>query len=226
MSCYSDSGDSSCSEPFSECGNDNLSFTPAATASIHRLLLSYAAKVSEDAISSLVAELECPSQSLDSLRHTAMELRLLAKHNPDNRVRIAVVGGVRSLVRLLSHADPLLQEHGVTTLLNLSICDDNKATIVEAGAIRPLVHALKSAASPTARENAVCALLWLSQLDGASAVALAPSRCWSPCSRPGARGARRTLPRRYTRFAAARARTGSTAWRPVPCGPCWTSWPT
>ncbi|KAL5654901.1 hypothetical protein ACJX0J_034220, partial [Zea mays] len=82
-----------------------------------------------------------------------------------------------SLVRLLSHADPLLQEHGVTTLLNLSICDDNKATIVEAGAIRPLVHALKSAASPTARENAVCALLWLSQLDGASAVALAPSRC-------------------------------------------------
>jgi hypothetical protein len=97
MSCYSDSGDSSCSEPFSECGNDNLSFTPAATASIHRLLLSYAAKVSEDAISSLVAELECPSQSLDSLRHTAMELRLLAKHNPDNRVRIAVVGGVRSV---------------------------------------------------------------------------------------------------------------------------------
>jgi hypothetical protein len=126
----------------------------------------------EDAISSLVAELECPLQSLDSLRRTSMELWLLAKHNPDNRVRIAAAGDVRSLVWLLSHADPLLQEHGVTALLNLSICDENKATIVEAGAIRPLVHALKSAASPAARENAACALLRLSQLDGASAAAI------------------------------------------------------
>ncbi|CAL5084923.1 unnamed protein product [Urochloa decumbens] len=171
-SCYSDSGDSSCSEPFSECGSDDLSFTPAAAAGIHRLLLSCAAEASEDAISSLVAELESPSPSLDSLRRAAMELRLLAKHNPDNRVRIAAAGGVRPLVRLLSHADPLLQEHGVTALLNLSICDENKAIIVEAGAIRPLVHALKSAASPAARENAACALLRLSQLDGAAAAAI------------------------------------------------------
>jgi hypothetical protein len=169
-SCYSDSGDSSCSEPFSECGSDDLSFTPAA--GIHRLLLSCASEASEDAISSLVAELERPSPSLDSLRRAAMELRLLAKHNPDNRVRIAAAGGVRPLVRLLAHADPLLQEHGVTALLNLSLCDENKATIIEAGAIRPLVRALKSAASPAARENAACALLRLSQLDGASAAAI------------------------------------------------------
>jgi hypothetical protein len=169
-SCYSDSGDSSCSEPFSECGSDDLSFTPAA--GIHRLLLSCASEASEDAISSLVAELERPSPSLDSLRRAAMELRLLAKHNPDNRVRIAAAGGVRPLVRLLAHADPLLQEHGVTALLNLSLCDENKAAIIEAGAIRPLVRALKSAASPAARENAACALLRLSQLDGASAAAI------------------------------------------------------
>ena len=171
-SCYSDSGDSSCSEPFSECGSDDLSFTPAAAAGIHRLLLSCVAEASEDAISSLMAELESPAPSLDSLRRAAMELRLLAKHNPDNRVRIAKAGGVRPLVKLLLHADPLLQEHGVTALLNLSICDENKATIVEAGAIRPLVQALKSAASPAARENAACALLRLSQLDGAAAAAI------------------------------------------------------
>jgi len=171
-SCYSDSGDSSCSEPFSECGSDDLSFTPAAAAGIHRLLLSCVAEASEDAISSLMAELESPAPSLDSLRRAAMELRLLAKHNPDNRVRIAKAGGVRPLVKLLSHADPLLQEHGVTALLNLSLCDENKATIVEAGAIRPLVQALKSAASPAARENAACALLRLSQLDGAAAAAI------------------------------------------------------
>ena len=171
-SCYSDSGDSSCSEPFSECGSDDLSFTPAAAAGIHRLLLSCVAEASEDAISSLMAELESPAPSLDSLRRAAMELRLLAKHNPDNRVRIAKAGGVRPLVKLLLHADPLLQEHGVTALLNLSICDENKATIVEAGAIRPLVQALKSAASPAARENAACALLRLAHLDGATAAVI------------------------------------------------------
>jgi hypothetical protein len=169
-SCYSDSGDSSCSEPFSECGSDDLSFTPAAAAGIHRLLLSCAAEASEDAISSLVAELESPS--LDSLRRAAMELRLLAKHNPDNRVRIAAAGAVRPLVALLSHPDPLLQEHGVTALLNLSLCDENKAAIVEAGAVRPLVRALKSAAWPAARENAACALLRLAQLDGSAAAAI------------------------------------------------------
>lgn len=172
-SCYSDSGDSSCSEPFSECGSDDLSsFSPAAAAGIHRLLLSCAAEASDGSISSLVAELESPAASVDSLRRAAMEIRLLAKHNPDNRIRIAASGAVRPLVALLSHADPLLQEHGVTALLNLSICDENKAAIVEAGAIRPLVRALKSAASPAARENAACALLRLSQLDGAAAAAV------------------------------------------------------
>src|SRR6185436_9374701 len=78
-SCYSDSGDS-CSEPFGECGSDDLSFTPAAAAGIHRLLLSCVAEASEDAISSLMAELESPAPSLDSVRRAAMELRLLAKH--------------------------------------------------------------------------------------------------------------------------------------------------
>jgi len=48
--------------------------------------------------------------------------------------------GVRPLVRLLLHADPLLQEHGVTALLNLSICDGNKAAIAAVGAVRPLTR--------------------------------------------------------------------------------------
>ncbi|RLM75047.1 hypothetical protein C2845_PM15G24370 [Panicum miliaceum] len=52
----------------------------------------HAAEASEDAISSLMAELESPVPSLDSLWRTAMELRLLAKHNPDNRDRIAKAG--------------------------------------------------------------------------------------------------------------------------------------
>jgi hypothetical protein len=51
-----------------------------------------------------------------------MELRLLAKHNPDNHVCIAAARAMRPLVALLSHSNPLLQEHRGTTLLNLSLC--------------------------------------------------------------------------------------------------------
>ena len=109
-SCYSDSGDSSCSEPFSDCGSDDLSFNPAAAGGIHRLLLSCAAEASDSSISSLVSELESPTASVDSLRRAAMELRLLAKHNPDNRVRIAESGAVRPLVALLCQPDPLLRK--------------------------------------------------------------------------------------------------------------------
>jgi hypothetical protein len=98
-----------------------------------------------------------------------MELRLLAKHNPDNRVRIASSGAIPPLTALLAHPDPLLQEHAVTALLNLALCDANKALLLDAGAVRPLVRALKAAASPAARENAACALLRLAQLDGAAA---------------------------------------------------------
>lgn len=57
-----------------------------------------------------------------------------------SRLGIAAAWGMRLLVKLLSHTDPMLLEHGVTTLLNLST-----------GAIRQLVHALKYVASPAAR---------------------------------------------------------------------------
>ncbi|KAJ6730150.1 U BOX DOMAIN-CONTAINING [Salix viminalis] len=58
----------------------------------------------------------------------------------------------------------LLQEYGVTAILNLSLCDENKGLIVSSGAIKPLVRALKTGTS-TAKENAACALLRLSQLE-------------------------------------------------------------
>ncbi|RLM59075.1 exodeoxyribonuclease V [Panicum miliaceum] len=90
-----------------------------------------------------------------------MELQLLVKHNPDNHVHIATVEGMRPLIRLLSHADTLLQEHGVTVLPDLSICNGNKAAIAAAGPVWSLVRALKSAASHAVRESAACALLRL-----------------------------------------------------------------
>ncbi|KAJ3673167.1 hypothetical protein LUZ60_006541 [Juncus effusus] len=170
---YSDSGDSS--GAFSDCNSDRsgeFSSSPlssgGASPSLHRILLSCAAAAdsSDELISALVSELCSPSSDLDSLRRVTVELRLLAKHNPENRIRIVQAGAVRPLVSLLSHPDPLLQENSVTALLNLSLCDENKSEIAGSGAIRPLVSALKSGPTPAARENAACALLRLSTLDG------------------------------------------------------------
>jgi hypothetical protein len=90
-----------------------------------------AARIFEQA-SDLISEFhECgpprPAQ-LGPYRHSVRQLRhrqerhgaSAAGQAPGANRRGA---GVRPLVQLLSHADPLLQEHDVTVLLNLSICD-------------------------------------------------------------------------------------------------------
>ncbi|RZS13152.1 hypothetical protein BHM03_00044720 [Ensete ventricosum] len=175
-----DGGDTS--SAFSDCNSDRSgefpsSGSPTTSSSsfgggsggggdggLHRLLVSGAVDYSHEVVRRLISDLESPSATVESQRRAAMELRLLAKHNPENRLRIAAAGAVVPLVALLSHPDPQLQEHGVTAVLNLSLCDENKTLIAAAGAIRPLVRAL-STGTPVARENAACALLRLAQLD-------------------------------------------------------------
>ncbi|CAA3001942.1 U-box domain-containing 13-like [Olea europaea subsp. europaea] len=66
-------------------------------------------------------------------RSAAGEIRLLAKWNADNRVAIAEAGAIPLLLQLLTTPDSWTQEHAVTALLNLSICEDNKASIVSTG---------------------------------------------------------------------------------------------
>uniref|UniRef100_A0A0D9Z9B1 Armadillo repeat-containing domain-containing protein n=1 Tax=Oryza glumipatula TaxID=40148 RepID=A0A0D9Z9B1_9ORYZ len=128
----SDSSDSStCSD-----GDDLLSSSSPKGTGIHRLPPLPCA--TDGAIAALVEELESPASSLDDLRRAAMELRLLAKHSPDNRLRIVAAGALPPLVALLSRPDPLLQEHGVTALLNLSLREDNRGAVVDAGAVGPL----------------------------------------------------------------------------------------
>ncbi|PON85607.1 hypothetical protein TorRG33x02_186090, partial [Trema orientale] len=73
----------------------------------------------------------------------AGEIRLLAKRNADNRVAIAEAGAIPLLVTLLSTPDSCTQEHAVTALLYLSICEDNKGIIVSSGAVPSIVHVLK-----------------------------------------------------------------------------------
>ncbi|CAA7392765.1 unnamed protein product [Spirodela intermedia] len=91
----------------------------------------------------------------------AAELRLLAKHNAGNRLSIAETGAIPLLVGLLPSPDPTTQEHAVTALLNLSICEENKAVIVSCRAVPGIVFVLKTG-TMAARENAAAALFSLS----------------------------------------------------------------
>ncbi|XP_042476700.1 U-box domain-containing protein 13-like [Macadamia integrifolia] len=104
------------------------------------------------------------SGNLEDQRSAAGELRLLAKRNADNRVCIAEAGAIPLLVGLLSTSDPRTQEHAVTALLNLSICEDNKGRIVFYGAVPAIVHVLRKG-SMEARENAAATLFSLSVVD-------------------------------------------------------------
>ncbi|KAJ0963732.1 hypothetical protein J5N97_028854 [Dioscorea zingiberensis] len=94
----------------------------------------------------------------------ASELRLLAKHDKDNRDLIAECGAIAPLVSLLYSKIKRVQENAVTALLNLSINDSNKVLIAEAGAIEPLIQVLESG-NTEARENAAATLFSLSVLE-------------------------------------------------------------
>ncbi|XP_038900643.1 U-box domain-containing protein 4 [Benincasa hispida] len=107
---------------------------------------------------------ELKSSSLDTLRGATAELRLLAKHNMDNRIVIAQCGAIEYLVDLLLSADSKIQENAVTALLNLSINDNNKTAIAQANSIEPLIHVLKTG-SPEAKENSAATLFSLSVIE-------------------------------------------------------------
>ncbi|KNA04836.1 hypothetical protein SOVF_195860 [Spinacia oleracea] len=154
------------SSAFSDCNSDRSGeFSSATSESRRRLWLSCAGAAddySDEIIPQLVSGLE--SSSVDDQKQAAMEIRLLAKNKPENRLKIARAGAIRPLISLLNSSDSQLQEYGVTAILNLSLCDENKDHITSSGAIKPLVRALKTGTS-TARENSACALLRLSQVD-------------------------------------------------------------
>lgn len=104
------------------------------------------------------------STSLDTQREATGELRLLAKHNMDNRIVIANCGAINLLVELLRSTDAKVQENAVTALLNLSINDNNKSAIANANAIEPLIHVLETG-SAEAKENSAATLFSLSVIE-------------------------------------------------------------
>ncbi|KAK6258609.1 Armadillo - like 3 [Theobroma cacao] len=116
----------------------------------------------ETQVKKLVEDLK--NTSVDTQRDATSELRLLAKHNMDNRVIIANCGAISLLVDLLHSPDTKTQENAVTALLNLSINDNNKSAIANADAIKPLIHVLETG-SPEAKENSAATLFSLSVIE-------------------------------------------------------------
>ncbi|WVZ95484.1 hypothetical protein U9M48_041244 [Paspalum notatum var. saurae] len=116
----------------------------------------------ENQVRKLVDDLK--SDSIDVQRSAASELRLLAKHNMENRIVIANCGAVNLLVGLLHSPDARTQEHAVTALLNLSINDNNKIAIANADAVDPLIHVLETG-NPEAKENSAATLFSLSVIE-------------------------------------------------------------
>ncbi|KAL0706130.1 hypothetical protein Bca4012_072556 [Brassica carinata] len=104
-----------------------------------RLLLSCASDNSDDLVSHLDS-----SCSIEEQKQATMEIRLLSKNKPEN-------------------ASKSPKPKGVTAIVNLSLCDENKDLIASSGA-KPLVRVLKMG-TPTAKVNAACALLRLSQVE-------------------------------------------------------------
>ncbi|MCD9561290.1 hypothetical protein HAX54_020320 [Datura stramonium] len=116
----------------------------------------------EEQVRKLVQDLN--SNSIDVQRDATAELRLLAKHNMDNRIVMANCGSINLLVNLLHSEDMKVQENAVTTLLNLSINDNNKCSIANADAIEPLIHVLHTG-SAEAKENSAATLFSLSVIE-------------------------------------------------------------
>ncbi|KAK7255866.1 hypothetical protein RIF29_29291 [Crotalaria pallida] len=104
------------------------------------------------------------SIDIEDQRFAAGELRLLAKHNGQNRILIAEAGAIPLLVDLLHASDAGTQEQAVTALLNLSINEDNKERIMASEAVLGILNVLKNG-SMQARENAAATFFSLSVVD-------------------------------------------------------------
>ncbi|KAJ8564761.1 hypothetical protein K7X08_001221 [Anisodus acutangulus] len=94
-------------------------------------------------------------------RAAVAEIRSLSKRSTDNRVLIAEAGAIPVLVNLLTSEDSQIQENAVTSILNLSIFDNNKGLIMLAGAVPSIVQVLR-AGSMEAKENAAATIFSLS----------------------------------------------------------------
>nr|GEW01424.1 U-box domain-containing protein 11-like [Tanacetum cinerariifolium] len=117
--------------------------------------------VSEDVehIELLVRNLS--SRSLEERRSALSDIRSLSKRSTDNRILLAEAGAIPVLVSLLNSEDSVTQENAVTSILNLSIYENNKGLIMLANVVPSIVQLLRVGTMET-RENAAATLFSLS----------------------------------------------------------------
>ncbi|XP_050206724.1 U-box domain-containing protein 9 [Mercurialis annua] len=128
--------------------------------------------ISEADLDQFLSLLEKMSLELPQQREAAKELRRLTKRMPSFRALFGEsVDAISLLLNPLSSSKsgngvhPDLQEDVITTLLNLSIHDNNKKLVAETPTVIPLLmEALRSGTIET-RSNAAAALFTLSALD-------------------------------------------------------------
>ncbi|XP_047074865.1 U-box domain-containing protein 15-like [Lolium rigidum] len=113
-------------------------------------------------VPSLVKDLS--SANLDVQRKAVKKIRTLSKESPENRALITDSGGIAALLGLLQYPDKKIQEHTVTSLLNLSIDEANKVLIAKGRAIPLIIEVLKNG-SVEGQENSAAALFSLSMVD-------------------------------------------------------------
>lgn len=97
------------------------------------------------------------------------ELRVLSKTDSDSRACIAEAGALPLLVRYLSSdvgtQQPTLQVNAVTTILNLSILEENKTRIAETdGALNGIIEVLRNGSTWEAKGNAAATIFSLSSV--------------------------------------------------------------
>ncbi|XP_057787688.1 U-box domain-containing protein 11-like [Salvia miltiorrhiza] len=114
------------------------------------------------AVEALVRKLS--SRSTEERRVAVAEIRSLSKRSTDNRILLAEAGAIPILVNLLTCEDAQIQDNAVTSILNLSIYENNKGLIMLANAIPSIVQVLR-AGSMEAKENAAATLFSLSLAD-------------------------------------------------------------
>lgn len=102
------------------------------------------------------------SLTTESINRVVHELRVLAKTDSDCRACIAEAGALPLLVMLLGSEHPNLQVNAVTTILNLSILEANKARIMETdGVLSGVIEVLRSGATWEAKGNAAATIFSL-----------------------------------------------------------------
>ncbi|KAM0939137.1 putative armadillo-like helical protein [Dioscorea sansibarensis] len=99
-------------------------------------------------------------------KSAAIDVRRLAKDDPNARETLAKLGSIQPLVGMLDSDDPETQIVSLYALLNLGIGNDsNKAATVNAGAVRKMLRLMGSQCSPPVSAAVVANFLGLSALD-------------------------------------------------------------